>query len=82
MKILLSNHVREKLDILREHRVVVTEELVKETLVHPDKIVPGSGGRLIAQKALDEKHVLRVVFIQEADRIRVVTLYPARRGRY
>ncbi len=55
---------------------------VREALTHPDKVVRGSSTRLIAQKGLDERQMLRVVFIQQADRIRLVTLYPARRERY
>lgn len=82
MKIVLSGHAREKLEILRDHGVIITEEFVREALAHPDKVVRGSSSRLIAQKGLDETHILRVVFIRQADRIRVVTLYPARRERY
>jgi len=41
LKIILSGHAREKLEILREHRVIITEEFVRETLTHPDKVVRG-----------------------------------------
>jgi hypothetical protein len=34
---------------------------------------------LIAQKAIDEKHVLRVVFKKENGIIKIITFYPARK---
>ena len=39
-------------------------------------------GRQIAEGDLDDEHVIRVVFVREGRQISVITLYPARRGRY
>jgi hypothetical protein len=44
--------------------------------------VTALGGRQIAERSLDRGHVLRVVFINEGSQIRVIALYPARKGRY
>ena len=82
MKITYSQHAREKLSTLQAHRVDLSEEFIEEALLNPDKIVSGFGGRLIAQKALDDRHVLRVVYTLQENQIRVVTLYPARREGY
>jgi hypothetical protein len=48
----------------------------------PDRVVQGLGERHIAERSLDETHVLRVVFIREGANVLVITMYPARRGRY
>ncbi len=47
---------------------------------HPDKVFKGKKGRFIAQKAYDEKHLIRYKLRGE-DAV-VVTFYPARRERY
>ena len=33
-------------------------------------------------RSLDQDHILRVVFIRKGENVRVITMYPARRGRY
>ena len=48
----------------------------------PDNVKTGYGGRSGAEAPLDEKRVLRVVFVEDADAVTVITVYPARRGRY
>jgi uncharacterized DUF497 family protein len=42
----------------------------------------GLGGKQIAEGDLDDEHVIRVVFVRQGRQIRVITMYPARRGRY
>ena len=42
----------------------------------------GYKDRLIAQKKIDDEHVIRVVHEKEREKILVITLYPARRSRY
>ena len=49
---------------------------------HPDRVLRGSKGRLIAQKIYDEKHLIRVIYEVSDEDILVVTFYPARRERY
>jgi hypothetical protein len=50
--------------------------------LEPERIMTGLGGRRIAERSLDRGHVLRVVFMNEENEIKVITLYPARKGRY
>ena len=45
---------------------------------NPEEVVQGYKGRLIAQKRVDENHILRVVYEERADHILVVTIYPGR----
>ena len=82
MAVELSEHAVQKLKILRRHRVRVSRKLVEDAVSKPDRVVPGAGGRQIAERSLDEDHVVRVVFIRKGGYVRVITTYPARRGRY
>lgn len=81
-KIVFSEHALMKIEILREHSVPVNRELVETTVANPEKVVQGYKGRLIAQKTVDENHILRVVYEELSDHISVVTVYPGRRSRY
>ena len=82
LRIRLTDHADQKLRVLRRHGVRVTRRLVEEALLRPDRITQGLGGRQIAERGLDKDHVLRVVFMREEENVLVVTMYPARRGRY
>jgi hypothetical protein len=39
-------------------------------------------GRKVAQRAITERHVLRVIYDEGPEEIRIVTFYPGRRSRY
>ncbi len=82
MAVEFSEHAAQKLKILRTHKVKVTRKSVEDTVSKPDRVVQGSGGRRIAERSLDQDHVVRVVFIRKGEELRVITMYPARRGRY
>jgi len=56
--------------------------MVEEAVLEPERVVTGLAGRRIAERSLDTTHVIRVVFINYGSQIRVITLYPARKGRY
>jgi hypothetical protein len=38
--------------------------------------------RMIAQRRINERHVLRVIYRQEGEDLVVITFYPGRRERY
>ena len=82
MKVKLSDHVYDKLEILKERGFPIIENQVIDCLTNPDTILDGYRGRKIAQKNIDEKHLLRVVFEMKGDCLRAITVYPARRERY
>ncbi len=82
MKITFTNHAREKFSILERHGCVLKEEDIIKTLKEPDSIRKGRKGRLIAQRVVDEEHLLRVVYEEKDNEVVVVTFYPARRERY
>jgi hypothetical protein len=77
-----TDHATEKLRVLRAHGVKITRKVVEEAVLEPERIVTGLGGRQVPERSLDGTHVLRVVFINEGSQITVITLYPARKGRY
>jgi hypothetical protein len=81
-KIVYGEHAREKFLMLRSHGFAVSEEQVTETIQTPEKIEEGYKGRKVAQRGITERHVLRVIYEEGTDEIRVVTFYPGRRSRY
>ncbi len=81
MAVRFTQHARDKFEILARHKFEVTEAQVIEALTSPDKIETEREPP-VAQKAFDEKRVLRVVFRIEGDDKVVITFYPGRRQRY
>jgi hypothetical protein len=60
----------------------VEERTVEEAIRRPEELLLGYGTRFIAQIALDERHLLRVIYEEHGEAVLIVTLYPARRSRY
>lgn len=81
MAIRFTRHAREKFEILARHNFLVTEAQEIDTLSSPDKVETERAPQ-IAQKILDETHVLRVVFREDGNDKIVITFYPSRRHRY
>lgn len=77
-----SKHSLLKIEILKSHGINLSTELIENVIKFPDKIEKGYKDRLIAQKDLDDEHVLRVVYETKQDRAFVITVYPGRRLRY
>lgn len=81
MKVVYTPHAELKFKILEEHGVKITKSQVKGTVLRPDRVTKGRKGRLIAQKIMDEEHLLRVIY-EEKENIEIITFYPTRRKRY
>jgi hypothetical protein len=81
MAVRFTNHARRKFETLARHHFLVTEAQVIDALNSPDR-VETDRDPLVAQKGLDERHVLRVVFRIEGDDKVVITFYPGRRRQY
>jgi hypothetical protein len=79
-RVRLTPHAEEKLGRLAE--VQVTEEKVIETVLNPECVASGYFGRKIAQSALTSELVLRVIYEEMDNKFLVITVYPAKRGRY
>ena len=82
MKVEFTNHARDKFLILERHNFLIDEETVIKPVEEPEKVKSGRKGRLIAGRAIDENHLLRVVYEIKDDRLIIVTFYPARSDRY
>lgn len=81
-KIRFSVHAEVKFDVLRVHGIYLSRRKVRKTVQFPKKIEKGYAGRVVAQSSLDDTHVLRVVYEERENEIRIITFYPGRRERY
>jgi hypothetical protein len=81
-EIIFSSHAENKFAILRRHGFHISRDAILLALEGPDKVDHGYKERKIAQKVIDENHVIRVVFEEQHDKFRVITFYPGRRVRY
>lgn len=81
-KIIFTQHVKMKLAILERHGFKITEKDVKDVLLKPDRISEGYKSRKVAQRRFGSEHVLKVVYEELNDEIRIITVYPGRRERY
>jgi sulfur relay (sulfurtransferase) DsrF/TusC family protein len=61
LRIVLSNHAKDKIKILIEHGFHLAEKQVVEAVLKPDKIMKGEKGRYVCQRSLNERHVLKVI---------------------
>ncbi|MBM3701697.1 MAG: DUF4258 domain-containing protein [Actinobacteria bacterium] len=81
-KIIFSDHSIEKMKILNKHGFQINKKAVVNIMKNPDTIISGYKHRKIAQKIIDNKHFIRVIFMEDLDSKKIVTVYPAKRSRY
>jgi len=79
-RVKFTPHAKEKLDRLT--KIQVTEEKVVKTIQSPESLTLGYFGRKIAQSKLTAELVLRVIYEEIDNKVLVITIYPAKRGRY
>lgn len=60
----------------------ITESKIKRTIKNPKWRGITRFGQPTVMSLVDKRHILRVVFEQEGDIIRVITIHIARRGTY
>lgn len=82
MEIVYTQRARLKFELLERHGFRVSEAQVKEVILSPDSVTNDSKGRSIAHKTISASHVLREVYVREAERALVITFYPGERRRY
>ncbi len=82
MRVRFTRHAERKLEDLAEQGFLISREQIESALHSPERILKAERNRLIAQRTLDETHVLRVIYEEADDLITVITFYPARRRRY
>ena len=77
--IVYTKHAEEKFRILKEQGFVVKKKMVEKVINSPDAVDYSQSPLLIAQKSIDEKHILKVVFKKENGIIKIITFYPMRK---
>ena len=84
MKIVFSEHARkDKFPALAKHKFYLSENNVTDVIEEPEhEDTESDKPNVIASKSIDEEHVLRVVYRKEDDIIKIITFYPAEKGRY
>jgi hypothetical protein len=81
-EIRFSDHAKLKINLLCDRSVAVSEAFTIEVVRSPDQLEIAEEDKLIAQKRLNEKLVLRVVYREYESFILIITLYPGMRSRY
>ncbi|PIS39504.1 MAG: hypothetical protein COT33_01630 [Candidatus Nealsonbacteria bacterium CG08_land_8_20_14_0_20_38_20] len=79
MEIFWTKHAQEKFEILEKQGFMIKRELVEKTLKLAELIDNSQFPLLVAQKSIDEKHILKVVFKKEGGIIKIITFYPMRK---
>lgn len=82
-RIIFTSHALNKITLLKQHGFIVSKIKIKDTLIEPDNLDALSDEpNFIASKDFDETHILRVVYKIENGIIKLITFYPAEKGRY
>ena len=82
MKIIFTKHAELKFRDLEEQGFKIAKGQVEDALNMPENVIGSAKGRLIIQRAIDETHMIRVIYEKQEDSIRVITFYPTRRRKY
>jgi hypothetical protein len=69
--IVYTKHAEEKFRILKEQGFIVKKKMVEKVINLPDAVDHSQFPLLIAQKSIDEKHILKVVFKKENGIIKI-----------
>lgn len=81
-RIIYTRHAQDKFAILKRHGFELTPEQIEQTVLDAEWVEQQPGGRLLAQRAINEHHVLRVIYRREEQNYVIITFYPGRRARY
>ncbi len=60
----------------------MAEVAVIEAVRNPEKVERSRNNRFVAERAIDEGHLIRVIYEFQGDEIAIITFYPARKRRY
>ncbi|OGY33299.1 MAG: hypothetical protein A3C02_00385 [Candidatus Andersenbacteria bacterium RIFCSPHIGHO2_02_FULL_45_11] len=82
MLLRFTKHAQEKFAILKKHSFLVTRRQVTNAVLKPDLIDHSRLPLHIAQKTIDDTHVLRVVYKREGRIKVIITFYPGRKSSY
>ena len=77
-----TSYARTKFVFLREHGFQLNQDAVLKTILEPEAVSRSHLGRWVAQRQLNDRHLLRVIYEEWPHERLVITFYPARRSRY
>ena len=80
--IIFTKHAGNKFGILKRHNFSITEKQVLKALERQDLVDKSRLPLLIAQRKIDGRRVLRVVYKQEFGITKIITFYPARKKQH
>lgn len=80
--IIFTKHAKEKFGVLARHGFKVEVQDVLDTVNTPNKLDLSRLPLLIAQRQIDNKHVLRVVYKRQREVKKIITFYPGRDKKY
>ena len=80
--IIFTKHANEKFSVLKRHKFFISRKMVIDTIKEPGLIDHSRRPLVIAQRKIDSKHVLRVVYKRESGKKIVITFYPGRTTQY
>ena len=82
MKIEYTTHAETKFKVLKRYGINYSKSQIEDVINNPEKVENTIKNRKIAQKGVNTDHLIRVIFVKEDEKIKVITFYPARRKRY
>ena len=83
MKIIFTRHALSKFEIFAACGVKIGRKNVESAIKQPENLdFESDYPKMIASTNFNSKHVIRVVYKREDDIIKVITFYPAEKGRY
>lgn len=77
-----TQHAERKFVVLIRHGFRISRESVILTVLEPESVDTDRMPLLIAQRRIDTRHVLRVVYKVSGEDWVIVTFYPGRRSQY
>ena len=80
--IIFTKHAENKFEVLIRHKFLISRNQIVNTIESPDLIDKSRYPLLIAQRKIDKDYVLRVVYKQDFDVVKVITFYPGRKKQY
>lgn len=82
MDIRFTKHVFQKIEFARRLGFDITARQIWFALTAPECVYVGRDGQSVIHISVDDTHIVRIVYKQEAGFILVVTLYVCRKSRY
>jgi len=81
MRLVYTIHAEDKLKEPESKKLFITKKLLGEAILNPNT-TEALGNPMRVTSDLDSTHSLVVVYKKESGKIKVITFFPAQKGRY